>query len=43
MKIENYPNSCKDQFGETRGLVQQLGITKDTMERVEALLAMDVM
>lgn len=41
MKIENYPNSCKDQLG--RLVVgAAVGIAKDTMERVEALLAMDV-
>ncbi len=41
MKLENYPNSCKDSFG--RLVVgAAVGIAMDTMERVEALLSMDV-
>jgi IMP dehydrogenase len=41
MKLENYPNSCKDKFG--RLVVgAAVGIAADTIERVEALVAVDV-
>lgn len=41
MKIQNYPNSCKDAFG--RLVVgAAVGIAKDTLERIEALVHVDV-
>ena len=41
MKLENFPNSCKDKLG--RLVVgAAVGIAADTMERVEALVHMDV-
>ncbi len=41
MKLENYPNSCKDKLG--RLVVgAAVGIASDTMERIEALMSMDV-
>ncbi|MEP7196675.1 MAG: IMP dehydrogenase [Saprospiraceae bacterium] len=41
MKLENYPNSCKDNLGRlvVGGAV---GIAIDTLERIEAMIAMDV-
>ncbi len=41
MKLENFPNSCKDNLG--RLVVgAAVGIASDTIERVEALVAVDV-
>jgi len=41
MKLENFPNSCKDSLG--RLVVgAAVGISKDTMERIEALVQVDV-
>ncbi|RMG87393.1 MAG: IMP dehydrogenase [Bacteroidetes bacterium] len=41
MKVEDYPNSCKDSFG--RLVVgAAVGITRDTFERVEALMSVGV-
>lgn len=41
MKLENFPNSCKDKLG--RLVVgAAVGIASDTLERVEALVSMDV-
>lgn len=41
MKLENFPHSCKDQHG--RLIVgAALGVTKDTNERLEALLEVGV-
>jgi len=41
MKIQNYPNSCKDAFG--RLVVgAAVGIAKDTLARIEALVHVDV-
>ncbi|MCC6816055.1 MAG: IMP dehydrogenase [Saprospiraceae bacterium] len=40
MKLENYPNSCKDTFG--RLVVgAAVGIASDTLKRVEALIGVD--
>ncbi|MDZ4751495.1 MAG: IMP dehydrogenase [Flavobacteriales bacterium] len=36
MKLRKYPNSCKDQYGRLR-VAAAVGVTSDTMERVEAL------
>ncbi len=41
MKVQDYPNSCKDSFG--RLVVgAAVGVTHDLMERVKALVAVDV-
>ncbi|MCC6752399.1 MAG: IMP dehydrogenase [Saprospiraceae bacterium] len=41
MKVQDYPNSCKDSLG--RLVVgAAVGIARDTLERVEALVAVDV-
>ncbi|MBP8725136.1 MAG: IMP dehydrogenase [Saprospiraceae bacterium] len=41
MKVQDYPNSCKDSLG--RLVVgAAVGISRDTIERVEALVAVDV-
>lgn len=41
MKLENFPNSCKDNLG--RLVVgAAVGISNDTMERIEALVQVDV-
>ncbi|MGB5024442.1 MAG: IMP dehydrogenase, partial [Saprospiraceae bacterium] len=41
MKLENFPNSCKDNLG--RLVVgAAVGISKDTMDRIEALVHVDV-
>jgi len=41
MKVQNYPNSCKDSYG--RLVVgAALGVTDDMMERVEALVKVQV-
>ncbi len=37
IKLEEYPNACKDQFGRLR-CAAAVGVTGDTMERVEALV-----
>lgn len=37
MKLRRYPNSCKDSFGRLR-CAAAVGVTVDTMERVEALV-----
>jgi IMP dehydrogenase len=36
MKLKKYPNSCKDQYGRLR-VAAAVGVTADTMERIEAL------
>ncbi|MFT7297811.1 MAG: IMP dehydrogenase [Sphingobacteriales bacterium] len=40
-KIKNYPNACKDGFGRLR-VGAAVGVTHDTIERVEALVAVGV-
>jgi len=41
MKVEDYPNSCKDSYG--RLVVgAAVGVTSDLLERVEALVKVDV-
>lgn len=37
MKLRRYPNSCKDSFGRLR-VAAAVGVTHDTMDRVEALV-----
>jgi len=37
IKLEEYPNACKDRFGRLR-CAAAVGVTGDTMERVEALV-----
>lgn len=37
LKLKRYPNSCKDAFGRLR-VAAAVGVTADTMERVEALV-----
>ncbi len=37
LKLVEYPNSCKDQFGRLR-VAAGVGVTADTMERTEALV-----
>ncbi|RYM36070.1 IMP dehydrogenase [Brumimicrobium glaciale] len=37
IKVKEYPNSCKDQFGRLR-VAAAVGVTDDTMERVDALV-----
>jgi len=41
LKVESYPNSCKDDRGRLR-VGAAVGVSKDTYERVEALRAVDV-
>lgn len=41
MKLEDYPNSCKDQYGRLR-VGAAVGIAADTMDRVEALQKVEV-
>ena len=41
MKVQNYPNSCKDEFGRLR-VGAAVGVTRDTEERVEALVGVGV-
>ena len=36
IKVKQYPNSCKDSFGRLR-VAAAVGVTQDTIERVEAL------
>lgn len=37
MKVQNYPNSCKDAYGRLR-VGAAVGISPDTMERIQALV-----
>jgi IMP dehydrogenase len=37
MKLRRYPNACKDSFGRLR-VAAAVGVTHDTMDRVEALV-----
>jgi IMP dehydrogenase len=37
IKLKKYPNSCKDSFGRLR-VAAAIGVTNDTMERVEAVV-----
>ena len=37
IKVKQYPNSCKDTFGRLR-VAAAVGVTTDTMERVDALV-----
>jgi IMP dehydrogenase len=37
IKLKKYPNSCKDKFGRLR-VAAAIGVTHDTMERVEAVV-----
>jgi len=37
IKVKQYPNSCKDSFGRLR-VAAAVGVTTDTMERVDALV-----
>ncbi len=41
MKVQDYPNSCKDSLGRLM-VGAAVGIAQDTMERVEALVRVDV-
>ena len=41
LKVESYPHSCKDDKGRLR-VGAAVGVTKDTVERVKALIAVDV-
>lgn len=41
LKLESYPDSCKDARGRLR-VGAAVGVSKDTYERVEALMAVDV-
>lgn len=41
IKIKEHPNSCKDQFGRLR-VAGAVGVTSDTVERVDALVAAGV-
>ena len=41
MKVQNYPNSCKDSFGRLVAGAA-VGVTHDMMERVSALVKVDV-
>jgi len=41
LKVESYPSSCKDDKGRLR-VGAAVGVTKDTVERVQALQAVDV-
>jgi len=40
-KLKNYPNACKDQYGRLC-VGAAVGVTADTMQRVEALVKADV-
>jgi len=40
-KLKAYPNACKDQYGRLR-VGAAVGITADTMQRIEALVKVDV-
>ncbi|MCH2197502.1 MAG: IMP dehydrogenase [Flavobacteriales bacterium] len=37
LKLQEYPNSCKDQYGRLR-VAAAIGVTADSMERAEALV-----
>lgn len=41
MKVQNYPQSCKDAFGRLM-VGAAVGVTRDTEERVEALISVGV-
>ena len=41
IKLQEFPNACKDQFGRLR-CAAAVGVTPDTMERVEALVGAEV-
>ena len=41
MKLEDYPNSCKDEHGRLKAGAA-VGVTPDTFDRVDALMAVDV-
>ncbi|MFT4599856.1 MAG: IMP dehydrogenase [Arenicella sp.] len=41
IKVKEHPNSCKDQFGRLR-VAAAVGVTNDTIERVNALVAAGV-
>lgn len=41
LKLKSHPNSCKDAMGRLR-VGAAVGVTSDTLQRVEALLNMDV-
>lgn len=41
MKVQNYPNACKDNFGRLM-VGAAVGIAKDTMQRIDALTKVDV-
>ncbi len=41
MKVENYPSSCKDNHGRLR-TGAAIGVSRDTYDRIEALVAVDV-
>ncbi len=40
-KVKSYPNSCKDSYGRLR-VGAAVGVTRDTMDRISALLEVDV-
>src|SRR5690625_6732611 len=40
-KVKSYPNACKDEYGRLR-VGAAVGVTLDTMERIEALMDVDV-
>ena len=37
IKVKQHPNSCKDKFGRLR-VAAAVGVSKDTMERIKALV-----
>ncbi len=41
IKLQEFPSACKDQYGRLR-CAAAVGVTPDTMERVEALVASEV-
>ena len=41
IKLQEFPNACKDQYGRLR-CAAAVGVTPDTMERVEALVGAEV-
>ena len=41
MKVQNYPHSCKDERGRLR-VGAAVGVTADLMDRIKALVAVDV-
>lgn len=40
-KVKSYPNACKDEYGRLR-VGAAVGVTLDTMERIEALMDVEV-